>query len=148
MRVRGLIVETPPLGGKTFSHKAQLFIIYMTMRRGKYWKGRVWRHARARSFRTRIRRSILGTCSLRVAKFPIMPISWRCRRIASSELCANVPDIEQQIRVLKERARACPHTLPFKYLPRLIVIEMMNNCALWLNVFPPRVSFQQSARAL
>ena len=50
----------------------------------------------------------------------------------------HVPEIERQIRVLKERARACRHTLPFKYLPRLIVIEMMNNCALWLNVFPPK----------
>ena len=50
----------------------------------------------------------------------------------------HVPEIERQIRVLKERACACRHTLPFKYLPRLIVIEMMNNCALWLNVFPPK----------
>ena len=50
----------------------------------------------------------------------------------------HVPEIERQIRVLKERARACRHTLPFKYLPRLIVIEMMNNCALWLNVSPPK----------
>ena len=33
---------------------------------------------------------------------------------------------------------ACRHTLPFKYLPRLIVIEMTNNCALWLNVSPPK----------
>ena len=50
----------------------------------------------------------------------------------------HVPEIERQIRVLKERARACRHTPPFKYLLRLIVIEMMNNCALWLNVFPPK----------
>ena len=50
----------------------------------------------------------------------------------------HVPEIERQIQVLKERARACRHTLPFKYLPRLIVIEMMNNYALWLNVFPPK----------
>ena len=50
----------------------------------------------------------------------------------------HVPEIERQIRVLKERARACLHTLPFKYLPLLIVIEILNNCALWLNVFPPK----------
>ena len=53
----------------------------------------------------------------------------------------HAPDIERQIRLLKERARACCHTLPLKYLPRLIVIEMMNHCALLLNVFPHKCGF-------
>ena len=68
-----------------------------------------------------------------------------CRHLQEMGIIGNfdtqsehVPEIEQQIRVLKERARACRHTLPFQYLPRLIVIEMMNNCALWQNVFPPK----------
>ena len=50
----------------------------------------------------------------------------------------HVPEIERQIRVLKERARACCHSLPFTYLPRLILIEMIHNAALWVNFFPPK----------
>ena len=47
----------------------------------------------------------------------------------------HVPEIERQHRVIKERARACRHDLPFKVLPRLMLVEMVNNCALWLNIF-------------
>ena len=42
----------------------------------------------------------------------------------------HVPEIESQISVIKERAQACRHSLPFTYLPRLILIEMMHNAAL------------------
>ena len=47
----------------------------------------------------------------------------------------HVLEIERQIRVLKERARACRHSLPFAYLPFLVFVEMMHNAALWVNVF-------------
>ena len=50
----------------------------------------------------------------------------------------HVPEIERQICVFKERARACHHSLPFTYLPRLILIEMMHNADLWVYVFPPK----------
>ena len=50
----------------------------------------------------------------------------------------HVPEIERQIRVLKKRARACRHYLPFTYPPRLILIEMMHNASLWVNVHPPK----------
>ena len=50
----------------------------------------------------------------------------------------HVPKIERQHRVIKERARACHNSLPFKVLPRLMLLEMVNNCALWLNMFPPK----------
>ena len=50
----------------------------------------------------------------------------------------HVPEIERQIRVLKERTRACSHSLPFTHPPRLILIDMMHNAALWVNVFPPK----------
>ena len=50
----------------------------------------------------------------------------------------HVPEIERQITVLKERARACPNSLPFTYLPRFILIEVMLNTSLWVNVFPPK----------
>ena len=51
----------------------------------------------------------------------------------------HVPKIERQHCVIKELARACHHSLPFKVLPRLMLVEMVNNCALWLNMFPPKV---------
>ena len=45
----------------------------------------------------------------------------------------HVPEIKWQHRVIKERARACRHSLPFKVLPRLMLVKMVNNCALWLK---------------
>ena len=49
-----------------------------------------------------------------------------------------MPGIERQHRVIKERARACRHTLPFEVLPRLLLVEMVNNFALWINMFPAK----------
>jgi hypothetical protein len=49
----------------------------------------------------------------------------------------HVPDIERQIRVIKERMRAIKSTLPFKRLPAHVVIEMMQYAVLWLNGPPP-----------
>ena len=50
----------------------------------------------------------------------------------------HVTENERKICVLKERARACCHSLPFTCLPRLTLIEIMHNAALWVNVFPPK----------
>ena len=50
----------------------------------------------------------------------------------------HVPEIERQHRVIKERARACRSTLPFEVLPQLPLVEMVNNCALWINMFPEK----------
>ena len=50
----------------------------------------------------------------------------------------HVPEIERQHRVIKKRARACCYTLPFEVLPRLLLVEMINNCALWINMFPEK----------
>ena len=50
----------------------------------------------------------------------------------------HLPEIEGQHRVIKEQARACRSTLPFEVLPRLILVEMVNNCALWINMFPAK----------
>ena len=46
--------------------------------------------------------------------------------------------IERQHRVIKERARACRSTLPFEVLPKLLLVEMVNNCTLWINMFPAK----------
>ena len=50
----------------------------------------------------------------------------------------HVPEIERQPRVIKERARACRPTLLFEVLPKLLLVEMVNNCALWINMFPAK----------
>ena len=50
----------------------------------------------------------------------------------------HVPEIERQHRVIKERARACRHSLPFKMIPKLMITEMIYKCVLWINAFPPK----------
>jgi hypothetical protein len=40
----------------------------------------------------------------------------------------HVGEIEQKIRVIKERARGMINTLPYKKLPRLMVIELLHFC--------------------
>jgi hypothetical protein len=49
----------------------------------------------------------------------------------------HVPEIERQIRVIKERARAIRSTLPFKKMPNRMIVELINFVVLWLNDFPP-----------
>jgi hypothetical protein len=49
----------------------------------------------------------------------------------------HVPDVERQIRFIKERSRAIRSTLPFKALPGRIIIELVYYATLWLNAFPP-----------
>ena len=56
----------------------------------------------------------------------------------------HVPENERKICVLKERARSCQHYLPFTYLPRLILIEMMHNADLWVMTPPLRAVSQLS----
>ena len=48
-----------------------------------------------------------------------------------------VPEIERQQRVIKERARACRHSLPFKMIPKIMITEMIYNCVLWISAFLP-----------
>ena len=50
----------------------------------------------------------------------------------------HISKIEQQICVIKERVHCIWHTLPFKSLPLLMLIEMINHSVFWLNVFPPK----------
>ena len=48
----------------------------------------------------------------------------------------HVGEIERQIRLIKERSRAVVADMPFKYLPKQIVIHLVYFVALWLNAFP------------
>jgi hypothetical protein len=47
-----------------------------------------------------------------------------------------VGEVEQKISVIKERARGTLNTLPYKKLPKLMVIELLHFCVMWLNLFP------------
>jgi hypothetical protein len=49
----------------------------------------------------------------------------------------HVPDIESQIRLIKEREREIRSTLQFKKIPNWMIIELPNFVVLWLNAFLP-----------
>ena len=62
----------------------------------------------------------------------------------------HVPEIERQIRTLKERTRAIYCTLPFRKIPRRLIIEMLYAANYWLNMFPRKggISKTMSPRTL
>ncbi len=62
----------------------------------------------------------------------------------------HVGEIERKIRVIKERARGAVNTLPYPQLPRLMTIELMHFCVMWMNAFPVKsaVSEKWSPREL
>lgn len=48
----------------------------------------------------------------------------------------HVPEIERYIQTVKDRVRSAYRMLPFQYIPRLVLIQLVKNCILWLNAFP------------
>ena len=62
----------------------------------------------------------------------------------------HVPDIERYIRTVKDRVRSTYRMLPFKRVPRLILIHLVKNAVFWLNALPARdgVSSVHSPRYL
>ena len=50
----------------------------------------------------------------------------------------HVPEIKRQHRVIREHARACRSNLPFEVLPKLLLVQLMNNCALLMICFSQR----------
>ena len=50
----------------------------------------------------------------------------------------HVPEIEQRIRVVKERCRAVRHILPFKRIPKLLTTHIVLNVVKLLNFFPTK----------
>ena len=48
----------------------------------------------------------------------------------------HVGEIERKIRVIKERARGTFNTMPYKKLPRVMVMELLHFCLMWMNSFP------------
>ena len=47
----------------------------------------------------------------------------------------HVPEVECKIRLIKEWGRGILNTLPFKRMPRLVLIELIYHVVLWLNAF-------------
>jgi len=62
----------------------------------------------------------------------------------------HVSEAEQNIRTIKERTRGIIGTLPFKYIPRRLKMEIIYFIVLWLNAFPVKtgVSSVHSPREL
>ena len=62
----------------------------------------------------------------------------------------HVGEIKRKIQVIKERARGMMATLPYLTLPKIMIIELMHFCVLWLNSFPVKsgVSEKWSPREL
>ena len=50
----------------------------------------------------------------------------------------HVGDIEQRIRVVKERSRGIICTLPYAKIPQIVLIHLINFVVMWLNNFPTR----------
>ncbi len=50
----------------------------------------------------------------------------------------HVPEVERKIRLIKERGRDILNTLPFKRMPRLMLIKLVYHVVLWLNAFPAK----------
>ncbi len=48
----------------------------------------------------------------------------------------NVPEVERQNRVIKERARAIIQTLPYTEIPKKIRIGLIQYVVFWLNSIP------------
>ena len=48
----------------------------------------------------------------------------------------HVGEVERSIRTIKERVRADVHSMPFKRLPKMMVVELVRRAVLVLNQFP------------
>ncbi len=50
--------------------------------------------------------------------------------------CEHVGEIERKIKVIKKRGRGTINTLPYEMMPKLMIIELMHFCVMWMNSFP------------
>jgi FtsZ-binding cell division protein ZapB len=55
----------------------------------------------------------------------------------------HVGEIERKIQVVKERARSTMSVLPYKLLPKLVIIELMHFCVMWMNSFPVKLGISE-----
>jgi hypothetical protein len=50
----------------------------------------------------------------------------------------HVGEVKRKIRLVKERARSTMSILPYKLLPKLVIVELMHFCVMWMNSFPAK----------
>ena len=50
----------------------------------------------------------------------------------------NMGDTEREISVIKEHGKATPKTLPFRAVPKRVIIELVYLTAPWINDFPAK----------
>ena len=58
--------------------------------------------------------------------------------ISTMAVMEHVPEVECKIRLIKEWGRGILNALPFKKIPRLMMIELIYHMVLWLNTFPAK----------
>ena len=56
----------------------------------------------------------------------------------------HIGEIERKIQVIKERARGTMNTLPYPQMPRLMIIELMHFCGMWMNAFPVKLGVSKN----
>jgi hypothetical protein len=57
--------------------------------------------------------------------------------LSTTAASKHIPEIERRISEIKERDRAIRSTLPFKKMPNMMIIELINFVVLLINTFPP-----------
>ena len=46
------------------------------------------------------------------------------------------PQIKRFIRTVKDHVRSVYHSLPYRYIPRLLLVHLVKAAVFWLNAFP------------
>ena len=64
------------------------------------------------------------------------PIRATFPQLNCCEADEHVPDVECYIRTVKDHVRSTYRMLPFKRVPRLILIHLVKNAVFWLNALP------------
>ena len=54
--------------------------------------------------------------------------------LITTAACEHEGMVERKIRVLEERVRGTFNTLPYPKLPKVMVIELMHFCTMWINL--------------
>jgi hypothetical protein len=56
----------------------------------------------------------------------------------------HVQEVERKIRLIKEQRKGILNTLPFKKMPRIMLIELIYHVVPWLNAFPTKTDVSET----
>jgi hypothetical protein len=56
----------------------------------------------------------------------------------------HMPEVEHKIRLIKEQGRGILNTLPFKKMPRIMLIELIYHLMLWLSTFLTKIGVSET----